>query len=201
MTPRPSVLLFDLGGVLVDFSGVEDLRPLLPEAMEDEALLARWATCPHSLAYGAGQLTTDEFMPLFVREWRIDAAPADFRAAWQGWVRGWLPGAAALIEDLRPRYRLAALSNSNAAHWEQLARLGMLDAFHLALGSHQLGVRKPHPAIYREAIRRLEVEPLTVLFFDDSAANVDAARATGMQAAQVDGPDAVRRHLGTAGLI
>ena len=59
MAPRPSVLLFDLGGVLVDFSGVEDLRPLLPEALDDEALLARWAACPHSLAYGAGQLTTD----------------------------------------------------------------------------------------------------------------------------------------------
>ena len=58
-----------------------------------------------------------------------------FRTAWQGWVRGWLPGAAALIQDLRLKYRLAALSNSNAAHWEQLARLGMLDAFDLALGS------------------------------------------------------------------
>ena len=201
MTPRPSVLLFDLGGVLVDFSGVEDLRPLLPETLDDEALLARWAACPHSLAYGAGQLTTDEFVPLFLRDWRIDLEPAAFRAEWQGWVRGWLPGAADLIQDLRPHYRLAALSNSNAGHWEQLARLGMLDAFDLALGSHELGVRKPDTAIYREAVRRLAVPAHTVLFFDDSAANVDAARAVGMQAVHVDGPDAVRRHLAGASLI
>ena len=184
---RPSVLLFDLGGVLVDFSGIEDLRPLLPEALDDEALLARWAACPHSLAYGAGQLTTDAFMPLFVRDWRIALEPADFHAAWQGWVRGWLPGAAELIQELRPLCRLAALSNSNASHWEQLARLGMLDAFDLALGSHQLGVRKPDAAIYRKALQRLDVAPDAVLFFDDSAANVDAARAVGIQAVQVDG--------------
>ena len=105
-----------------------------------------------------------------------------------------------LIEELRPRYRLAALSNSNAAHWEQLARLGMLDAFDLALGSHELGVRKPDPAIYRAAVRRLGVAAAAVLFFDDSAANVDAARVEGMQAVQVNGPGAVRRHLADAGL-
>ena len=201
MAPRPSVLLFDLGGVLVDFSGVEDLRPLLPESLDDEALLARWACCPHSLAYGAGQLTTEEFVPLFLRDWRIALEPGAFRTEWQGWVRGWLPGAADLIQDLRPHFRLAALSNSNAAHWEELARLGMLDAFDLALGSHELGVRKPDPAIYREALRRLAVPADAVLFFDDSTANVDAARGVGMQAVHVDGPEAVRRHLAVAGLI
>jgi len=201
MATRPSVLLFDLGGVLVDFSGVEDLRPLLPETLDDEALLARWAACPHSLAYGAGQLSTEEFVPLFMRDWSIGLEPEAFRTAWQGWVRGWLPGAAALIQDLRPHYRLAALSNSNAAHWEELARLGMLDAFDLALGSHELGVRKPDPAIYRKALDRLAVPPEAVLFFDDSAANVDAARSVGMQAVHVEGPEAVRRHLTGASLI
>jgi glucose-1-phosphatase len=140
-------------------------------------------------------LTTDEFVPLFLRDWGIALPPGDFRAAWQGWVRGWLPGAADLLDQLRPHYRLAALSNSNAAHWEQLARLGVLDAFDLALGSHQLGVRKPDPATYVEALRRLAVPPGSVLFFDDSAANVRAARAAGMQAEQVNGPEAVRRYL------
>ncbi len=108
-----SVLLFDLGGVLVDYSGLEDLQPLLPEPMAQADLLARWIACPHSLAYGAGQLTTDEFVVRFLRDWRISVEPAAFLDAWDSWVRGWLPGAAALIEDLRPRYRLAALSNSN----------------------------------------------------------------------------------------
>jgi len=190
-----SVLLFDLGGVLVDYSGVEDIQPLLHEPMAQVDLLARWSACPHSLAYGAGELTTEEFVARFRRDWGISLDPAAFLEAWDSWVRGWLPGAAALLADLGPRYRLAALSNSNAAHWDRLARLGMLDAFDLALGSHQVGLRKPDPAIYDEALRRLDVSADAVLFFDDSRANVEAARALGMQAAHVDGPAAVRRHL------
>lgn len=193
-----SVLLFDLGGVLVDYSGLEDLQPLLPEPMAQVDLLARWSACPHSLAYGAGQLTTDEFVARFRRDWGIALEPAPFLEAWDSWVRGWLPGAEALLDDLRPRFRLAALSNSNAAHWDRLARLGMLDAFDLALGSHQVGLRKPDPAIYSEALRRLDVPADVVLFFDDSRANVEAARALGMRATQVDGPEAVRRHLAGA---
>ena len=95
MPSRPSVLLFDLGGVLVDFSGIEDLRPLLPEALDDEALLARWAACPHSLAYGAGQLTTDAVHAAVpCGTGGLPWSRPHFRAAWQGWVRGWLPGAA-----------------------------------------------------------------------------------------------------------
>ncbi len=201
MAPPPTVLLFDLGGVLVDYSGLEDLRPLLPDPLEDAALLSRWTACPHSLAYGAGHLTTDEFLPLFLRDWEIGLEPPAFLTAWQGWVRGWLPGAAALLEELRPRYRLAALSNSNAAHWDCLEPLGVLAAFELALGSHQLGVRKPDPASYQAVLGRLGVAPASVLFFDDSTGNVDAARAVGMAAVQVDGPAAIRRHMVEAGLL
>ena len=41
VAPAIDVLLFDLGGVLVDFSGVEDLMPLLPRAAPGEDLMAR----------------------------------------------------------------------------------------------------------------------------------------------------------------
>jgi HAD superfamily hydrolase (TIGR01509 family) len=116
-------------------------------------------------------------------------------------VRGWLPGATALLAELRPRFRLAALSNSNAAHWERLAELGVLAEFDVALGSHELGVRKPDAASFRGALERLAVPAEAVLFFDDSAANAAAALALGMQAAQVEGPAAVRRHLEQASLI
>lgn len=200
--PEPvSVLLFDLGGVLVDFSGHEQLQGLLPEPLDVEALTAAWHACPHSLAYGAGALSTAEFIPRFRRDWRIALEDGPLLEAWQSWVRGWLPGAQALLDELRPRFRLAALSNSNAAHWERLAALGVLDAFEIALGSHQLGVRKPDRAVFEQTVARLGVPAGAVLFFDDSQGNVEAARTAGLQAAAVDGPDAVRRHLADAQLL
>lgn len=201
MSSPISVLLFDLGGVLVDFSGPADLNTLLPTPMDEAALIARWAACPSSLAYGAGTIDTDTFLTAFKQAWQIPLPPPALLAAWQSWVRGWLPGAEALLDDLRPRYRLAALSNSNAAHWERLTDLGVVGAFDPAIGSQQTGVRKPDPAIYRLALDRIGVSAPQVLFFDDSLANVEAARALGFSAVQVDGPAAVRRHLLEAGLL
>lgn len=201
MAEPVSVLLFDLGGVLIDFSGLEELQPLLPQPMAPAELLAAWQACPLSLAYGAGTMSTDEFVTRFREQWGIAMAPEPFLAAWRSWVRGWLPGAQTLLDQLRPRFRLAALSNSNAAHWERLEELGVLDAFEVALGSQQLGLRKPDPAIFAMAVQRLGVEAGAVLFFDDSRANVEAARAAGLHAVQVDGPDAVGRHLTDAGLL
>ena len=51
------------------------------------------------------------------------------------------------------------------------------------------------------ALDRIGVSAPQVLFFDDSLANVEAARALGFSAVQVDGPAAVRRHLLEAGLV
>jgi FMN phosphatase YigB (HAD superfamily) len=201
MSEPVSVLLFDLGGVLVDFSGHEELQGLLPERLEVDALTAAWHACPHSLAYGAGALSTADFIPRFRRDWRIALDDEPFLNAWQSWVRGWLPGAGALLDELRPRFRLAALSNSNPAHWERLAEMGVLAAFEQAFGSHQLGVRKPDALAFHQAVERLGVRPEAVLFFDDSDANVEAAIAAGLRAARADGPAAVRRQLVDAGLM
>lgn len=48
--------------------------------------------------------------------------------------------------------------------------------------SHEVGLKKPDPAIYELAQRRLGVEPHEVVFLDDVAANVDAAREAGWHA-------------------
>ena len=192
------VLLFDLGGVLVDFDGLDGLRALLPAPMADADLLARWTRDPLSLAYGAGQIDTDAFMAAFVDDWQLSVEPLAFRVSWDSWVKGWLPGAEALVAELATRHRVAALSNSNAAHWDRLDALGILAAFEPAMGSHELGLRKPDAAIFAAALARLDVAPSDVLFFDDSRANVEAARACGLDAVWVEGPDAVRRHLAHA---
>jgi hypothetical protein len=52
---RLAVLLFDLGGVLVEFSGVRDVASLLlVDASEDE-IRARWSSCRHCEAFGLGR--------------------------------------------------------------------------------------------------------------------------------------------------
>ncbi|HTV02836.1 MAG TPA: HAD-IA family hydrolase [Luteitalea sp.] len=199
---RPDVLLFDLGGVLVDFSGVEDLLPLLPPGARADEVKARWIACPTSNAFGTGRIGTDEFVRDFRETWQIVAAPDDFLRAYRSWTRGWLPGATALLDELRPHFRLAVLSNCNAVHWDVLCTdLHLLDHVDAAFSSHQVGTRKPDSEAFRHTLDQLGVAATQVVFFDDAAGNVAAAAALGLRGHVVDGPGAVRRALISDGLI
>lgn len=76
------------------------------------------------------------------------------------------------------------------------ARLPWLRGFSHHTFSHRLGIAKPDPAIYRHAAAGLGVAPAAILFIDDRAENIAAARAEGMRALQYVWPqDASREHL------
>lgn len=196
------VLLFDLGGVLVEFSGVRDVAPLLRTGAPEAEILERWGGCPHTKAFGLGTVSREEFAQRFVRDWDLHIPPDDFLQEFRSWSRRLLPGAEELLASLRPRFRLAALSNSNEVHWERNAQdLGIEDLFEVAISSHQVGFSKPDPRIYQIALDRLGVAPEAVMFFDDSEANVVAASRVGMRAFQVDGVEGVRRRLAAEGLL
>ena len=201
-TSSIDVLLFDLGGVLVEFTGLRDLAALLPSQLSETEIAKRWAACPHSLAFGTGALSADAFADAFVRDWQIALEPEAFLDDYRFWSRGLLPGAADLLDTLRGRYRLAALSNSNPVHWDrQTHDLGITALFDAAISSHQVGLRKPDPAIYIRALELLDVSADRVLFFDDAQGNVDSARSVGMHAARVDGAGGVRDQLERHGLL
>ena len=190
------VLLFDLGGVLVEFSGVRDLSALLHGRLSESEIVERWSRCPHSEQFGLGKLSPRDFGERFVRDWNIELSAEDFLREFQSWSRRLLPGAMELLTSLRPKFRLAALSNSNELHWERNTKnLGVTGLFEAAISSHQIGICKPDPKIYLAALDRLGVSPNTVMFFDDALANVGAASALGIRAFQVDGVQGVRSRL------
>lgn len=196
------ILLFDLGGVLVEFSGVEGLRPLLRTAVDVADVRERLGASSLLRQFEVGGLEPAEFAEQFTREWDLRVSPAEFIAEFRVWSRGLLPGARELLTALRSRYRLAALSNSNRVHWERNTDdLGITALFDVALSSHQLGFHKPDPAIYRAALAHLGVSATRVAFFDDLAQNVDAARSEGLTAFLVRGIDELTRCLHDNGFL
>jgi epoxide hydrolase-like predicted phosphatase len=196
------VLLFDLGGVLVDYSGVQDIAALLPARASPSEILDRWTSCPHSRAFGLGKLNPQDYAERFVRDWGINLEPDRFLLEYRSWSRCLFPGARELLDSLRPRFRLAALSNSNELHWDRNSNdIGVTELFEVAISSHQVGLCKPDPAIYRVALDRLRVSPEAVLFFDDSQPNVVAASELGIRAFQVEGVEEVRACLARENLL
>jgi glucose-1-phosphatase len=190
------VLLFDLGGVLVEFSGVRDLAVLLQGRFSESEIMERMSRYPPAEQFGLGKLSREAFAKRFVKDWNLDLPPEEFQRQYQSWSRRLYPGAAELLTLLRPRFRLAALSNSNELHWERNTNdLGVTGLFEVAISSHQVGLYKPDPKIYLTALDRLGASPDRVMFFDDVPANVTAASALGMRAFQVQGVEGVRSRL------
>ena len=66
------------------------------------------------------------------------------------------------------------------------AVLGYDELFDVSCYSWELGVAKPDPGFFTQAARRIGADVRTVLFIDDTARNVEGARAAGMPAEQWD---------------
>jgi putative hydrolase of the HAD superfamily len=190
-------LLFDLGGVLVEFAGPHELGKHLRWASTPDVILRRWSECPHTEKFECGKMTPREWAERFIEDWDVDLAPDEFLVKFSSWSRRVLPGGKELLEQLRPRFRLGALSNSNELHWERNTNeLRVLDFFEFAISSHHVGWCKPDPRIFEVALKRANVSsPDAIVFFDDLAANVDAARSAGLRAYQVRGVDDLRHRL------
>jgi putative hydrolase of the HAD superfamily len=69
-----------------------------------------------------------------------------------------------------------------AAHMREV--LGYDGLFDVSCYSWELGAAKPDLAFFTEAARRIGAEPEAILFIDDNAENVAAARAAGLSAEQ-----------------
>jgi putative hydrolase of the HAD superfamily len=188
------VLLFDLGGVLVEYTGFTEIGALISEAVTPEDLQQRWYSCGAG-AFETGDITPDEFASRLGSVLAFNVEPAVFLQHFASWSIGFYEGAAELLAELRPHYRLAALSNSNELHWARLVEQGVTAQFEPALASHELHLRKPDRAIYQEALRRLGVPAESVAFFDDTQVNVEAALEAGMRAHRVLGLDDLRACL------
>ena len=202
MPTNTELLLFDFGGVLIEFAGPKELGQHLRWTSTPEVILKRWTECPHTDDFERGALSPSQWAELFIRDWDVDLKPDAFLTKFTTWSRRVLPGARELLEQLRPRYRLAALSNSNELHWERNTNeLRIIELFEFAISSHQVGLSKPNPEIFALAIQRARVSsPQSIVFFDDLAANVEAAKSAGMRAYQVRGVEELRARLVSEGL-
>jgi putative hydrolase of the HAD superfamily len=201
-TPAVDAVLLDLGNVLVFHDDQRLLQRLAElgggtrtaEAV-GKALESVWAPCVLGVLAGSHL------------RWTVGAAAgatavdeATFREAWSCHFRVHeevLP----LVESLLGRVKVLLLSNTNAMHIDFLRpRLPILERFDALVLSHELGIAKPDPAIFAEALRRAGTAPERTAYFDDVAAYTDAARALGLQAHQFTTAAHFREQLAALGL-
>jgi putative hydrolase of the HAD superfamily len=200
-TDPVEIVLFDLGGVLLEVGGVAPMREL--SGIEtDEELWTKWLGCRWVKQLEAGQCTPDEFAAGVVADWELPVAPAEFLATFGAWVNQPFPGATELVADAADVARIGCLSNTNAFQWDaHFGALPLIGAFEFRFLSFELGLVKPDPAIFEAVATALPASPDRVLFLDDNAVNVDAAAAYGFRARHVRGVGSARQALVDSGVL
>lgn len=196
------VLLFDLGGVIVELAGMPAFRAWLPQSMSDEEIWERWIRSPAVRSFESGNSSAEAFASGVIAEFGLAVEPHSFLAEFEQWARAPFPGALDLLDQLRGRFQLACFSNTNAMHWPRfLGEMGLGEAFHAHFASHELGVLKPDREAYELVVRALGCPAERVLFLDDVAINVEGARDAGLAAHRVQGPEGARTLLRSLSLL
>jgi HAD superfamily hydrolase (TIGR01509 family) len=180
MASRPLALLFDLDGTLVD---------------SDPIHLAAWQQVlrPYGFEVDAEEYRrriSGRLNPAIVADYlpQLDNAQArDFAARKEAMFREAatslhaVSGLHALLERTTGM-KLALVTNAPRENVEHLLRVLHLEqTFDVCVLADDLGIGKPDPAPYREALLRLDVLPADGLAFEDSVSGVRSARAAGLR--------------------
>jgi len=196
--PGRSVVVFDVGGVLIDWDPRHLYRKLFSgdePAMEHflaSVCTHEWNRCQdagRSFAEGARLLKLQHPDQAEL----IDAYGARFDEM----MAGPIAGAVEILAELRERGTpLYLLSNFSAETFPPaLERFDFLGWFRGMVISGEVGVIKPDPRIFKILLTRFAIDPHSAIYIDDVAANAEAARPFGIHAIHFTTPGALREEL------
>ncbi|MGQ0675273.1 MAG: HAD family hydrolase, partial [Rhodospirillales bacterium] len=199
-----SVVVFDLGGVLLDWNPRHLYRKLF---MGDEAAMERFLATVCTQDWNERQDAGRGFAEAEEELIRDHPGKAELIRAWRARFPEMIPGAIAgtveIVERLKVRgVPLYALSNwSRETFPPQRERFAFFAAFRGIVVSGEEGIIKPDPRIFELLFQRYGVAPGAAVFVDDNPANARAARALGMHGIHFRSPYALAQELAALGLL
>lgn len=192
------VLIFDLGGVLLDVHIERSFGALVALGI-DASVLSESECLMNSMIqkYDRGDVTTDEFydyiaqqLPASVRSLPVEELRERIHDIWNMMLGSFSLDKLKCIKSLRAQgYRIVMLSNTNEGHWENIERIFRMttgeqlsDCFDSLYLSYEMHQRKPEPEIFLSLLRNEGVGASECIFFDDLDENCEAARSVGISA-------------------
>jgi 2-haloacid dehalogenase len=201
---RVDTVVFDLGGVLIEWDPRHLYRKLLGSDEEVEAFLEEVGFAAWNARVDAGEHSWDHAVAALAARHPqhrdlIEAYPARFAET----IPGEIPGTVEILTELHATgTQVLALTNWSAETFSVARqRFGFLDLFDGIVVSGEERVAKPDPRIFRVLLDRYALDPARTLFVDDRQDNVGAAEAAGLRGTLFTGPDDLRGDLVRLGLL
>lgn len=196
--PTIDTVIFDLGGVLIDWNPRYLYRKIFDDPQEMENFLANICTSDWNEEQDAGrslaeatQILVDQFPE---RGEEIKA----FYGRWVEMLNGPIQGTVDIFRQIKEQnnHRLYALTNWSAETFPHaIERYEFLQWFEGILVSGVEKMKKPDPKIYQLILSRYDIDPYRSIFIDDNAKNVKAAKDEGIHAIHFQTPEALAGQL------
>lgn len=201
MTRR--VVVFDLGGVLLDWNPRHLYRKLFDDEASMEAFLADVCSPAWNERQDAGRPFAEAVAELAPRHPDKLHLIHAWRERFGEMIPGALPGTVDILRELVSReIPVYALSNWSAETFpSQKPRFSFLDWFHGIVLSGAEGCMKPDERIFRILLDRYGLTADETVFIDDNPNNARAASALRIHGIHFQSAGQLRRELAALGLL
>jgi 2-haloacid dehalogenase len=202
--PPIDAIVFDLGGVLIDWNPRHLYRQFFGEDIDGmERFLSEVCTQTWNEKQDAGRSWEEAIAEATASHPEDAALIKAYRERWEEMLGGPIADSVSVLDELRGTgKKLYALTN-----WSQhtfpiaLARYAFLGWFDDILVSGREGLIKPDPAIFQLLASRFGIEASRSVFIDDSIKNVEAARRLGFHAIHFRHAHQLRHDLSNLGVM
>ncbi len=195
--PPIQAIIFDFGNVQYRFDNGRILAGLaqltgrsteaLKQAVYDDASLSE--------DYEAGRIDSQAFLAGVSALCGRDLTEAEFLPIFTGHFTP-IDSTLELIRRLKPAYRIGLLSNTNPWHFEHGIRTTpVFPLYDTITLSYEVGVLKPEPRIYQDAVAKLGLPPEACVYIDDLAPFAEAATKLGLHGLTYTTPVALMAQL------
>jgi 2-haloacid dehalogenase len=199
---KPSIVVLDLGGVLVDWNPRHLMNRVISDPARRERFLGEVLTTDFLLALDVARHSRTAIKPAMERH--PDFAPeiAAYIDRFPETISGEFPAMAALVQRLQS----ASVAVYGLTNWAgdtfdmTRPRLPSLALLRDVVVSGHEGIVKPDPRIFALLCQRGSFAPAEAVFVDDSLRNVEGARAFGMAGVHHRSPEQTIAELQALGL-
>ena len=201
-------IIFDFGGVIININ-----YHLTSQAFEKlgvrnfDTLFSQAAQSHLFDSIETGTISPANFRNQLRRIINLDITDEQLDNAWNAMLLDYPMHRLNFLLEIKKRYRTFLLSNTNKIHqdcyyaslYKQHGIVGLNNHFEKLYFSHEVGLRKPDPAIYKLVLDQNNLKPEETLFIDDSVQNLAIPQSLGIQVYHLaNGEDVVdfaKKHL------
>jgi 2-haloacid dehalogenase len=193
-----NTIIFDLGGVLVDWNPRYVYRTIFKTEDEITWFFENIVTHDWNENQDAGYPLSQATENLVKQHPKWENEIRAYYGRWEEMLGGPIDETVEILKELKqnPSLKIYALTNWSAETFPiALERYDFLHWFDGRLVSGEEKTRKPFPEFYQKLIDKFSIDPSKTIFIDDSLRNIKAAEAMGIKGIHFKNPLQLREEL------